>query len=96
MGIYHQVAAIYTTIEGTVVGKHGAFQTLACTVLTTVTVPESRGIYMGLDSDAAGGIDVCADTNQYTDFTTMLNNYKGRIIKMRQTMILKCMLLGTP
>ena len=35
---------------------------------------------MGLDSDAAGGIDICADTNQYMDFITMLNNYKGRLI----------------
>jgi hypothetical protein len=35
---------------------------------------------MGLDSDAAGGLDICADTNQYIDFTTMRNNYIGRFI----------------
>ena len=35
---------------------------------------------MWLDSDAAGGIDICADTNQYMDFITMLNNYKRRLI----------------
>ena len=35
---------------------------------------------MGLDSDAAGGIKICADTNQYMDFITMLNNDKGRLI----------------
>ena len=48
--------------RGIVGGKNGTSQTLACTGLETVTVPESRGIFMGLDSDAAGGIDICADT----------------------------------
>ena len=45
-----------------------------------VTVPESRGIYLGMDSDSAGGIDICADTNQYIDFTSMLSNFKWRLI----------------
>ena len=45
-----------------------------------MTVPDSRGIYLGLDSNAAGGIDICADTNQYIDFTTMTSNYRGRLI----------------
>ena len=35
---------------------------------------------MGLDSDATGGIEICADTNQYFDFTTMLNNYNGDLV----------------
>ena len=52
------------TIQGTVRGKNGAFQNLACTGLKTLTAPDSRGIFMGLDSDAAGGIDIYADTNQ--------------------------------
>ena len=56
------------------------FSYISCTELKYVKVPESRGIYMGLGSDAAGGIDICADTNQYMDFITMLNNYKGRLI----------------
>ena len=56
------------------------FQNLSATGLKTLTVPESRGIYMGLDSGAAGGIDICADTNQYIVFTTMLKTYKGRLI----------------
>ena len=53
------------TREGTVRGKSGSFQVLACAGLITVTVPESRGIYMVLDSDAAGEIDICPDNNQY-------------------------------
>ena len=51
-----------------------------CTGLKSVQVPESRGIYMGLGSDAAGGIDICADTNQYIDCTTMLKTYKWSLI----------------
>ena len=62
-----------------------------------VTVPESRGIYMGLDSDAAIGIKICADTNQYMDFITMLNNYKGRLIyNETNNDFLKLMLMGKP
>ena len=52
---------------------------------------------MGLDSDAAGGIDICADTNQYIDFTT--NAFKiqrGDLFTTHQTMTFKCMLMGTP
>ena len=44
--------------------------------MKSVTVPELRGIDMGIDSDAAGGIDICPDTNQYIDFTKKLNNCK--------------------
>ena len=51
-----------------------------CTGLKSVKVPESRRIYMGLGSDAASGIDICADTNQYIDFTTMIKTYKWSVI----------------
>ena len=77
------------TIQRLVGGKNGAFQNLACIGLNTLMAPDSRGIYMGLDSDAAGGIDICADTNQYIDFTTMLHNYEGRFIYNLKTIILK-------
>ena len=33
---------------------------------------------MGLDSTAAGGVEICADTYQYIDDTTMTNKCKGR------------------
>ena len=50
---------------------------------------------MGLDSDAAGGIDLCADTHQYMDFITMLNNYKGRLMyNETNNDFLKLMLMG--
>ena len=67
-------------IQGTAEGKNGAFENIACTGLNTLTVPESRRIFRGLDADAAGGIDIFADTNQCIDSTTMLNIYKGRFI----------------
>ena len=50
---------------------------------------------MGLDSDAAGGIDICADINQYIDFTTMLSNYKGRLIYNVTNNDFKNMRIGT-
>ena len=68
------------TRNGSVGSKNETFQILNVSGAKDVTVPESRGIYLGLDSDAAGGIDICADTNQYIDLTTMLNNYRRRLI----------------
>ena len=67
------------TKQGTAEGKNGAFQNLACTGLNTLPEPESRRIFRGLDADAAGGIDICADTNQYIEFTTMLQIYIERL-----------------
>ena len=43
------------------------------------STPKSRGVYLGLDSTASGGIEICTDMNQYIDFTTMSNDYRGRI-----------------
>ena len=52
---------------------------------------------MGLDSDAAGGIDICADTPQYMDLITMLNNYIARLIfNATNNDFLKLMLIGKP
>ena len=36
---------------------------------------------MGLNSNTAGGIEICAETYQYIDFTTVLNNKKRRQCK---------------
>ena len=36
------------TRDGTVGGNDGSFQNLSATGLNTLTVPESRGIFMGL------------------------------------------------
>ena len=84
------------TRNGRVLSKNGVYQNLKLSVVKDVTVPESRGIYLGLDSDAAGGIDICADTNQYIDFTTMLRTYKGRLTYNVTNNDLKCMSMGAP
>ena len=73
------------------------FQNLSCTGLKTVVVPESRGIYMGLDSDAAGGIDICADTNQYIvvyNHAELL--HRGNYLQFDKQIFSKCMFMGTP
>ena len=46
------------TWDGTVGGKKKTYH-LYVSEVKNVTVPESRGIYLGLDSDAARGIDMC-------------------------------------
>ena len=43
--------------------------TLACTGTGgTTSTPTSRGVYMGLDTTASGGIEICTHMNQYFDF----------------------------
>ncbi|MFM7988040.1 MAG: tail fiber domain-containing protein, partial [Candidatus Fonsibacter sp.] len=39
----------------------------------------SRGVYIGLDSASAGGIEICTDTLQYIDFFTPASDYRARI-----------------
>ena len=68
------------TRDGTVGGARGTFNQLYVSGVKDVTAPSSRGLYLGLDSNNDGGIDICADTNQYIDFTTLSNNYRGRLI----------------
>ena len=48
--------------------------------LKVLAVPDSRGICMGPDSNVAAGIDICADSNQYIDFTTMRVITTARLI----------------
>ncbi|MFM7988039.1 MAG: hypothetical protein ACKPKO_52870, partial [Candidatus Fonsibacter sp.] len=39
-----------------------------------------RGVYLGLDSASAGGIEICADTLQYIDVCTPASDYRARIL----------------
>ena len=48
--------------------KNGAFRFIACTNIKTLTIRDSKGICMGLDSNTAGGIEICGDTHQYIVF----------------------------
>ena len=77
--------------SGDVTGNKGSFDTLVITRTSTwkPLTPTSRGIYIGLDSVATGGIDIVTDINQYIVFTTANSDYKGRIHIAQLTMILK-------
>ena len=61
--------------EGTVGAKHGAFHIIACIGMNSLTIPDSRGIFMGLASNATGGLEICACTNQYIDITIMTHSF---------------------
>ena len=55
--------------------------TIACTGTSGKTsTPTSRGVYMGFDSAFVGGIDICADFSQYINFTTINNEFRGRMV----------------
>ena len=60
------------TRDGTVGGKNGAFENLACAGMTNLTIPDSREIFMGI-KNTARGLVICADSFQYTDFCTHTN-----------------------
>ena len=47
----------------------------------------SRGVFIGLDSVATGGIDIVSDGNQYIDFTTLNNDLEEELHITQQTMI---------
>ena len=68
------------TLQGTVSGKNGSFQTLSITGTPKMAQPTDPGVYIGLDSTSAGGIEICASSLQYIDFTIPLTDYKGRIL----------------
>ena len=47
---------------------------------TQPTQPSLAGVYVGLDSAAAGGMEICCSFSPYIDFRTISNDFKGRII----------------
>ena len=47
---------------------------------TKPTVPTAAGVYIGMGSAAAGGIEICARSSQYFDFTSTGIDHKGRMI----------------
>ncbi|MFM7988139.1 MAG: hypothetical protein ACKPKO_53385, partial [Candidatus Fonsibacter sp.] len=72
-----------STLQGTVTGRNGAFQYLAVTggAASKPFTPPVAGVFMGLDSGStAAGIEICASSLQYIDFTSPNVDYKGRII----------------
>ena len=42
--------------------------------------PTAAGVYLGLDTSAAGGMEICCSSSPYVDFKTISNDFKGMII----------------
>ena len=54
---------------------------ISCTGTGTKQLsPTAAGVYLGLDTSAAGGMEICCSSSPYIDFTTISNDFKGRII----------------
>ena len=91
------------TLAGNFTGNKGTFNTLAVLGSSVLSGESSwkpsshssRGVFIGLDSVATGGIDIVADSNQYIDFTTTNNDFRGRVAYNTTNNDLKiCMLMG--
>ena len=61
------------TAHGAISANSGSFRPLSIMGTTTWTpiAPTSRIVFIRLVSAATGGIEICADNNQYIDVTTM-------------------------
>ena len=46
---------------------------------TKPTQPSVAGVYVGLDSAAAGGIEICCSNTPYIDFTTIGTDFKRKV-----------------
>ena len=63
------------TATGNITGKTGLF-----TGTGKPIAPTAAGVYIGLDTTTAGGIEICSSTQQYIDFTIPSSDFKGRMI----------------
>ena len=62
------------TAVGNINGKTGS-----CTGTGKPLAPTAAGVYMGLDTTAADGIEICSSSIQYIDFTIPSSDYKRRM-----------------
>ena len=53
---------------------------ISCTGTGKPTAPTAAGVYIGLATTAAAGIELCSTSSQYIDFTIASSDYKGRMI----------------
>ena len=57
---------------------------ISCTGPSTKpTTPSIGSVYVGLDNAAAGQMDICASSSAYIDFTTINNDFKGKMLYVR-------------
>ena len=48
--------------------------------ITKLTTPTVVGVYIGMDTLAVGGIELCASSTSYIDFTMTSSDYRGRML----------------
>ena len=50
---------------------------ISCTGTGTKQLsPTVAGVYLGLDTSAVGGMEICCSSSPYIDFTTISNDFK--------------------
>ena len=54
-------------------GNRKGFILAVCIGHATLTNPDTRGIFIGIDTTAAAGLEICSDIDPYIDFTN--SNY---------------------
>ena len=75
------VSASLTLNNSTLTTNAIACGAASCTVSSTKpTEPSVAGVYVGLDNATAGGMEICCSSSPYVDFTTINNEFKGRLI----------------
>ena len=60
---------------------------IKCTGTSGKPSSSSRGVYIGMDSSIAGGIEICTDVLQYIDFTIPGVDCRGRIMYAHNTVL---------
>ena len=54
------------------------------------------GVYLGMDSAATGGIEICSSAAQYNQFTGTSSDYSGRINYISNDSSFKCYVGANP
>ena len=77
MGVSGSIGNFSTILTKTAVGiincNNGSF-----TGTGKPTTPTAAGVFIGLDTTAAAGIELCSTSLQYVDFTVPSSEFKGR------------------
>ena len=81
MHVYGNVSASLTLNNSTLTTNGIACGPISCTGSgTKPTQPSAAGVYVGLDSAAAGGMEICCSASPYIDFTTINSDFRGMLI----------------
>ena len=79
--VHGSASASLTMNNSTLTINSIACGAISCTGSTTQpTQPTVAGVYIRLDSAAAGGMEICCSASAYIDFTTINSDFRGRLI----------------